>query len=450
MLHYPVKYLFLTSFSLALMSGMGCSYLFEKLENRKEIKGFTVCLFIMNLIFVTVLFVGFLMEDKLFTIFKNIYPQTLFYKIAGVESGFLAVFKGYSWFVILLTTISVLLVLTIRGKIAVRISRVILMTVILIDLIFLGKPKDNIIESPLYTRPNNTVTLLKSDSSHFRIFSLSYITFEGFMNIPKTSFAETFRTLQSFMMPNLAMFFHIDTINEYAAVLMKRYYLLFSPVREFFRLGQIEPWQMNYCKEILNLLNVKYLISSFSLDDKDFKLIRGGKVKVYENLGVLPRAYLVPKVIVLKDDEEVLKAIQEIKFNPRNSILITKAEYKKASIDFPGEENLSVDSFRGKVKILKYSTNYVEIEAEGNDLGFLVLADNYYPGWKVYVDDLEKNILRVNYNLRGVILPRGKNKVQFSFDPVSFKIGATISLLTLLSITAFFLIRRRVKHIGSY
>ncbi len=317
MLHYPVKYLFLAGFSLALLSGIGCSALFSKLENKEEIKGFTICLFTMNLVFITAFFIGSFMEERLFTIFKRIYPQTLFFKIVGVESSFLAIFKGYSWFVILLTTLSILMVLTIKGKITVRKLKIVLITIVLIDLIFLGKPKDNTIKSSLYTMQNETVQLLKNDSSHFRIFSLSYITFEGgFMNIPKTPFNEMFMTLQSFMTPNLSIYFHIDAINEYAALLVKRYYLLYSPMREFFKLEQMDPCQMNYCKEILNMLNVKYVISSFRLGVKDLKLVQTGKVKIYENSSALPRAYLVPKAIILKDDEEVLKTIQEVNFNP--------------------------------------------------------------------------------------------------------------------------------------
>ena len=451
MLHYPVKYLFLAGFSLAVLSGIGCSALFSKLENKEEIKGFTICLFTMNLVFITAFFIGSFMEERLFIIFKSIYPQTLFYKIVGVESSFLAIFKGYSWFVILLTTVSILMVLTIKGKIAVKKLKIVLITIVLIDLIFLGKPKDNTIKSSLYTMQNETVQLLKNDSSHFRIFSLSYITFEGFMNIPKTPFNETFMTLQSFMTPNLSIYFHIDAINEYAALLVKRYYLLYSPMREFFKLEQMDPWQMNYCKEILNMLNVKYVISSFRLGMKDLKLLQTGKVKIYENPSALPRAYLVSKAIILKDDEEVLKTIQEVNFNPKKSILITKGEYEKAQKDFIGnEKNVPVESFKGEVKILKYLANCVEITTDGNDSSFLVLADNYYPGWKVSVNGSEKNILRVNYNLRGVILPRGENRVQFSFEPLSFKIGAAISLLTLLSIIAFFLMRKRVEHVSSY
>ncbi len=131
--------------------------------------------------------------------------------------------------------------------------------------------------------------------------------------------------------------------------------------------------------------------------------------------------------------------------------MITEGEYDKAQKDFIGnEKNVPVESFKGEVKILKYLANRVEITTDGNDSSFLVLADNYYPGWKVSVNGIEKNIIRVNYNLRGVILPRGENRVQFNFEPLSFKIGAAVSLLTLLSIIAFFLMRKRVKHVSSY
>ena len=451
MLLFPVKYLFLAGFSLALLSGMGYSNFFKKLGDKEETRGFTRCIFIMNVFFITAFIIGSFMEDKLFPLFKSIYPQTLFHEIAGVESNFLAIYQGYSWFIILLTFISILLVLTMRGKVAVKATKVILIAITLIDLIFLCKPKDNTIKPALYNTTNRTVQLLKADLSHYRVFSLSYITFgEAFMNIPKTPFSETIGTLQCFVKPNLSIFYNIDTIDEYAAVLVKRYYLLFKPVIDFFRLEEREPWQMNYCKEILNLLNVKYLISSFSLKDKDFRLIQGGKVKMYENLGVLPRAYLTSKAVVLKNDEEVLKTIQEVNFNPRESILITAKEYEKVRSEFmEGGESLSPDAFKGEVKNLKYFPNQVEIETTGNDSSFLVLADNYYPGWKVYVNGLEKKVLRVNYNLRGVILPKGKNRVQFKFDSLSFKIGAAISLLVVISIIGFFLIRRRVKHIGS-
>lgn len=447
MLQYPVKFLFLAAFSLALLSGMGFKALFLKIESNKEVRGFSLCLLWLNVVFIVAFFMSVFLEEELFNIFKNIYPKTLFHKMIGVESAFLAVFEGYSYFVMLLVAISVLLILTMRGKISTKISKRILIGVVLVELIFLGKPQDNTLASSLYTTPNETVEVIKSDNSIFRIFSLAYIPFgDDFMNVPTIPFYTIFTMLQNYMVPNLSLYFHIDTIDEYAELLVKRYYLLFSPLKEFFRLGQkIEPWQMNYCKEILNLLNVKYIISPFELHDRDFKMIKSGKITIYENLTVLPRAYLVPKAVVLKDDEEVLRAIQEIHFNPSESFLITEGEYTKALSDLiEGEEKIAGESFRGGAKILKYSPHCVEIETDGNYSSFLVLADNYYPGWRVFVNGSEKHILRVNYTVRGVMIPRGANKIQFIFDPMSFRIGALVSFLTLLMIMVYFLRHTRL------
>ena len=68
---------------------------------------------------------------------------------------------------------------------------------------------------------------------------------------------------------------------------------------------------------VLNLLNVKYVVSSFSLEDKGLVLVQDGKVKLYENPGVLPRAYLVPEAMVVRDDDDVLRVLEYGHFNPR-------------------------------------------------------------------------------------------------------------------------------------
>ena len=449
MLHYPVKYLFLAGFSLSILAGIGFNSLFARLKQGNQIKGFLLFLLAVNFIILSVLFTGLVMDDRLFKLFREIYPQTLFHKIAGVESGYLAIFRGYAWFVMLFISGSLLFVFTTKGLIPVKVSKVICIAILLADLMLLGKPADPVVASSRYTKPSETVKVLKEDSSHFRIFSLSYIPFDGFMHIPNASFSKTFGTLQSFLMPNLSLIFTIDTIDEYAAILMRRYYNLFNPVKEFFRLEKKELWQVKYCKTILNLLNVKYLISSFSLTDKDFKLVRDGKVKLYENRRVLPRAYVVPTVRVLKDDEEVLRAIERVDFNPTESVLITRGEYQKIENDYNKENGLLPNNVKGKAKILKYSLNNVEIETSGNDSSFLVLADNFYPGWKVYVNGSEKTLVRVDYNLRGVVVPQGTSRFDFIFDPVSFKIGAVLSLVTIFVIISFLVRRKKLRHLSS-
>jgi hypothetical protein len=437
MLHYPVKYLFLGGFALSILAGMGCSSLFAGIRKGDPSKKIFLSLFFVNLIALAVLFTGLIMDNTFFELFKTIYPQTLFHKIAGIESGYLAIFRGFAWFVVLLTGCSIFLALTKKGLISVKIAQVIGTTILLADLMFVGKPTDPVIDQSRYTEPSETVKVLKTDPSYFRLFSLSYISFEGFMHIPNTPFQKTFKTLQTFLAPNLSLIFRIDTIDEYAAILMKRYYELFNPLKKFFQPVTKEPQYRVYAHTIMNILNVKYVVSSFKLEDEDFRLVREGKIKLYENLKVLPRAYCVPDATVVKNDAEVLRTLGKRTFNPRVSVLITGEEYERVADNINKIKGLSPDKYKGETKILKYSLNNVEIETNATGPGFLVLADNFYPGWKVYVNGNEKTILRVNHTLRGVQIPRGKNRVTFRYSPLSFKIGALVSLLTLLGVIVF-------------
>ena len=83
-------------------------------------------------------------------------------------------------------------------------------------------------------------------------------------------------------------------------------------------------------------------------------------------------------------------------------------------------ENVTLIDFKESAKILKYKSKQVEIKTECNDSIFLVLRIT------TTLYGSEKNVLRVNYNLRGVIVPRGKSKVLLIFHPLSSRIGAAI------------------------
>jgi uncharacterized membrane protein YfhO len=72
----------------------------------------------------------------------------------------------------------------------------------------------------------------------------------------------------------------------------------------------------------------------------------------------------------------------------------------------------------------------IHVKAAQN--AFLVLSDTYFPGWKAYVDGKKEKIYRANYNFRAIALGAGTHKIEFIYDPLSFKIGAIITLLTLI------------------
>ena len=75
--------------------------------------------------------------------------------------------------------------------------------------------------------------------------------------------------------------------------------------------------------------------------------------------------------------------------------------------------------------------NRVEIKTTSSEPSILVLTDNYYSGWRAYLDGGAVETLRVNYNLRRVPLAGGNHRVEFFYRPKAVLIGLIISLLTL-------------------
>jgi uncharacterized membrane protein YfhO len=62
------------------------------------------------------------------------------------------------------------------------------------------------------------------------------------------------------------------------------------------------------------------------------------------------------------------------------------------------------------------------------------LTDAHYPGWRALADSLETPIYRADLLFRAVYLPAGQHRVEFVYDPLSFKLGAAISLTALLGL----------------
>jgi uncharacterized membrane protein YfhO len=76
----------------------------------------------------------------------------------------------------------------------------------------------------------------------------------------------------------------------------------------------------------------------------------------------------------------------------------------------------------------------VTVKTKSAQPSILILSANHFPGWRAYVDGNFVTNLRVDYNLRGVVLPAGEHTVEFIYRPKSVLIGAVISLLTLIGL----------------
>ena len=93
------------------------------------------------------------------------------------------------------------------------------------------------------------------------------------------------------------------------------------------------------------------------------------------------------------------------------------------------------------------------ILADMTQPGYLVLTDTYYPGWQATVDGEPTEILPANHAFRAVELSAGDHTIIFEYAPLSFRLGAWItlgaaSLLAIVLIAAGLQSRRARRRIG--
>jgi hypothetical protein len=217
--------------------------------------------------------------------------------------------------------------------------------------------------------------------------------------------------------PNTGVFYGVDYMQELDA-LMRR------PYRTFLGVASNLPPPALY--RLLGALNVRYLTSLQPLPDGDMTLVRHlaeHPAWLYRLNRVVPRAYIVGEVVVERDAVQTLGKLASEKFDPLRQVILERPLELGAAEDI-----------RAQAEIVSYGNREVALQASLSSSGVLVLADSYYPGWRVYVDGVEREILRANLFFRAVPLSAGEHVVKFRYQPRSFWIGMAVSLMTVFGL----------------
>src|SRR6185369_11002805 len=152
-------------------------------------------------------------------------------------------------------------------------------------------------------------------------------------------------------------------------------------------------------------------------------------VAIFENARVLPRVWLASEVKVLPDPQ-ILNVIRDAKFSDGKAWDPRQVALTEDRFDFtPANPDPN-----GRAELIQFDPNSVIVKTKSAQPSILIVSANHFPGWRAYVDGNFVTNLRVDYNLRGVVLPVGEHTVEFIYRPKSVLIGAVISLLTLIGL----------------
>jgi len=112
-------------------------------------------------------------------------------------------------------------------------------------------------------------------------------------------------------------------------------------------------------------------------------------------------------------------------------------------------EGLARPSAPPQVQVQEREQTRVRVSVRGDADGLLVLADPWYPQWRVRVDGRPAELLRVDHAFRGVRVPAGSHEVVFSYEDRAMRLGVGLALATGLALAGAWAWRRRALRGGA-
>jgi membrane protein YfhO len=166
----------------------------------------------------------------------------------------------------------------------------------------------------------------------------------------------------------------------------------------------------------------------------------GPDARIYRNPSALPRAFLVDRQVVASSATAARDTVTAAGFPARTTAVVER----------PVTGLAAGSGSPGTAAIAGYEAERVAVDTDATRPALLVLTDNWYPGWKAKVDGKDAPVERVDYLIRAVRVPAGAHRVEFSYEPASWRAGWIVSLLALLAIlgAAGFGWRRRRNQPG--
>lgn len=418
------KFIYLYGFGMSILTGYGVEYLF-RLSEKKSVVRFLSRWIIVGAI-IGISSISFFHSEDISPLWKRILTFSFIegerydgilpsnFTASDFMNAYTTMQENMSLSLFFLGLILTGIYVSTKKK---RLSKMILTLTICMDLFIFGQKYIVSFDRKNVEGEETYLKFLKRDKSLFRIGEI----------IPTPL--------------NKNIYHRLFSVGGYAGNILSRYNL-------FINLAQGLPLDnMGFAlflkshSYLMNGLNLKYILSpSFKrVSHPAFKLVyEDGNMSIYENKNFLPRAYLVHKVVVMKSEADVLKAMASREFNYLKQAIIEDKYIQ--------EEPMPV-SADGKVTITRYRPNEIWVDINSAADSFLVLADVYYPGWNVYIDGKKDKIYQTDYIFRGVNISAGNHKVLFRYEPWSYKIGFFITIFTLIFLICILLYKIKKNFI---
>ncbi|MBU0984550.1 MAG: YfhO family protein [candidate division Zixibacteria bacterium] len=148
-----------------------------------------------------------------------------------------------------------------------------------------------------------------------------------------------------------------------------------------------------------------------------------GRDQLLVNHNALPRAFLVDEYEVITDRAELVNRVLK-----GNDILSRKVLLEEEPALPISPSGAGTDS----CWIVDYQTDSVRVGISTTANRLLVLTDNYFDAWQVYVDGSPAPLLRADAAFRAVAVPAGASEVRFVYHSQRYATGRLVTLISMV------------------
>ncbi len=188
---------------------------------------------------------------------------------------------------------------------------------------------------------------------------------------------------------------------------------------------------------LLNLVGTKYIIIPQNqklppdyFGEKPATLaINTNQGAVFHNPNAFPRVFLVDEYKVFDSLEIIQSLVIDGPDDLREVVYLEENRGVELSYD-----TLNNDS----CWIIDHAAESVLIGLNCTKDHILVITDNYYEAWKAYIDGASAKIYRADGSFRAIVVPAGTKQVLFKYESSRYATGRLLTLLTSLFLLIVF------------
>jgi Bacterial membrane protein YfhO len=161
-------------------------------------------------------------------------------------------------------------------------------------------------------------------------------------------------------------------------------------------------------------------------------------VAIYGTRDPLERVYFAPHIRWGKPHAAVLDVVSRPDLSGFDPHQLTILEHRRA-----GEKGAVIIADATALKtssatIVEDNFDHIVIRVTTPVQNYLVLTDQFYPGWHAFVDGQDTPIYRANVLFRAILVPPGAHSVVFQYMPRSFRLGLLVAGLAALVLIVLF------------